>query len=302
LITAAAAGKLKAVQILSKSVSTLNIIHPELGTALQAATAKGYIDVVREILAHKADPNIRGNEWNSQPPAIMLAVRTGDESLVQCLLDAGMIPTPGYIPAVQVDNISIVKKLLSKGKPKKDYIDWEGTALNTAIAHGRNDIDLLLLDGGADPNFQGDLNATIPIQTAMKTNNLEGLRLPGKRGADLNQTTVQENALITAVQCDDEKAVELLLDLGANINQPGFGYAGSVPNVAISKKNINMTRLLLSRDADPNMQGDINASTPLQTAVQTNDLEGAALFVQAGADCNFASYACPSVGNGVEGQ
>lgn len=153
---------------------------------------------------------------------------------------------------------------------------------------------LLLNGGGAEPNSQRELNHSIPVQTALKKRNLEGVKPLVRRGADLNQTTAEENASIMAVEAGDDEAVGILLDLGANVNQLDFSSTGTAPNVAITRGDGSMSRILLSRGADPNIQGDGDVSTPLQTAVKTHNLPGAALLTAVGADPKFASNACPS--------
>jgi ankyrin repeat protein len=123
-----------------------------------------------------------------------------------------------------------------------------------------------------------------------------GTRGPGRgvSGANLDQTTVQENALISAVLAKDEDAVKLLLSLGANVNQAGFGYTGTPLNVAIGMGDNDMARLLLSKKADPNLQGHLNALMPLQTAVRNDNLQGAKLLMEHKADPNISSIRCKS--------
>jgi ankyrin repeat protein len=187
-----------------------------------------------------------------------------------------------------------VKQLLEKGgKPKKDTTLWEGTALNIAIAHGCNDIAALLLDHKADPDLQGSVNSKPPVQTAVIKRNFDGLIMLKERGANLDQTTFYGNALISAVVAKDEDAVKLLLNLGANVNQAGWG-SGTPLNVAIRMGDNDMARLLLSKKADPNLQGDLNALMPLQTAVRSDNLQGAKLLMEHGTDPNVSSIACKS--------
>lgn len=258
LITAAADGNMKMVIRLSDMVRDFNMLggRDEDTTALQAAIQNGHMDVVRELLARGADPSVSG--WYYPAPLTM---------------------------AIQKDNAELVNLLLEKGA-KADASagasgQWVGCALNIAIGSGKDDMALLLLSQGADPNFQGDINALFSIQTAVKTNNARAVEYLAEHKANLNNRNIMTGtALIMAIEANNEGLVNLLLDKGANIHAAGYGSNGTPLNTALRFDNNHLAKLLLDRGADPNVQGDDDALFPLQTAVHRNNKEAVAFLLE----------------------
>ena len=161
---------------------------------------------------------------------------------------------------------------------------WAGCALNIVIGSGRDDVALLLLPRGADPNFQGHDNALFPIQTAVKTKNARAVEYLTEHKANLdNRNIMTGTALIMAVEVSNEDLVNLLLDKGANIHASGDRSDGTPLNTALRFDNNHFAKLLLDRGADPNIQGDMNALFHLQMAVYRNNKEAVAFLLEKGA-------------------
>ena len=110
-------------------------VHSILGTALQAAAANGHTNVARELFTHGADPNTHGTEWNSQAPAIALAVKSGNKSLVQYLLEARAKPHSGYPTCYSSRECLHPETAAAQGEAETEFLDWEGSGLNIGIAH-----------------------------------------------------------------------------------------------------------------------------------------------------------------------
>jgi ankyrin repeat protein len=261
LITAAANGNMKMVLLLSDMVPDFNMLGgcDEDTTALQAAIQNRHVDVVRELLARGADPSVSG--WYYPAPLTM---------------------------AIQQDNAELMNLLLEKGAVANTSAgasgQWVGCTLNIPIGSGKDDVALLLLSRGADPNFQGDGNALFPIQTAVKTKNARAVEYLAEHKANLdNRNITTGTSLMMAVEADNEGLVNLLLDKGANIHAPGDRFDGTPLNTALRFDNNHLAKLLLDRGANPNVQGDGNALFPLQTAVHRNNKEAVAFLLERGA-------------------
>ncbi len=122
--------------------------------------------------------------------------------------------------AVAVGNIEEVDRLLANGaNPNEEAMMGHSPLIMAA----RSDYTLIaehLLKSGADPNQRDKLNWA-PLHHAIKTDiaNLDMIAILVSNGADVNVT---DNHLRTplhrAAQFGHVKAVQLLLDLGANPN------------------------------------------------------------------------------------
>ena len=175
----------------------------------------------------------------------------------------------------------------------------DGTPLNVSIWSDRFPMMQKLLSRGADPNIAGDLNALFPIQTAVNKKNIPVIKALAAAGADLNARQVlSQPPLSMTIKANDRDLFDLLLGLGADVNTPGDRADGTPLNYALrcgsGNRNHQFLELLLSNKADPNMQGDLNAQRPLQTAVALNNKSAIELLLRYGADPELATGLCPS--------
>jgi uncharacterized protein len=109
-----------------------------LGTASWAGDAS----MVRVLLAHGADPNLRG--WDTPTSPLGEAVWAGNAEVVGLLLAAGADPNlPDCPPTGMLDPRSSVYREMLESAP--------AVPLHYAAKHGREDIVRLLLAGGANP-------------------------------------------------------------------------------------------------------------------------------------------------------
>lgn len=146
-------------------------------TALRAAAGRGYIDVVKELLDHRADVNAKARGGVSYPvvlgdllmqssqkvglgPAIQAAAGGGHlkavKPLLDCGADANRAPerTDGRAAlgaAAEGGYRDVVKLLLDRGVDVNAAVIGDGpTAVQVAAAYGHQDVVELLMLGGAD--------------------------------------------------------------------------------------------------------------------------------------------------------
>lgn len=260
LIVAAANGNLKMVAFLLDLISDVNMIDERLGTALQISIANGHDAITWKLLGHQADPNMHSRVLQLAP--LSLAIQKGKNDLAKLLLDHGATATTltGY-----------------RGS----------TALDLALSLGNNEMFYLLLEKGADPNIQGDINCHYPIQTAVAKRDIQAIKALVAKGANLDNRQINSlPPLSMAIKANDSEIFGLLLDLGADIHTPGDRSDGTLLNVSIWSDRFEMMQELLSRGADPNIAGSLNALFPIQTAVNKKNISVIKTLAAAGANLN----------------
>jgi ankyrin repeat protein len=124
------------------------------------------VGLVQLLLKHGADPNVRTktieNRWVGGRPVLTLLVRADDIPSVRALLDAG------------ADVNAAVEGVDSDGKPSPAYRGM--TSLHTAAGRGNNEMVILLLERGANPQAR-DNNRDTPVMCAIANQNNEGARI-----------------------------------------------------------------------------------------------------------------------------
>ena len=168
------------------------------------------------------------------------------------------------------------------GRTRGPRADW--TPLRCAVAGAANpDIVRLLLDRGAVPDDH-DL-----YLACFGDDDRESLRLLLGRATDVSETT----ALSAPISTGDIEAVRMLLDAGANPNQPmpadllgtGHGTGATWPAAYAAVQfgcDPELLDLLLARGADPNAAGPDDRS-PYRVAISQGRADLAAVLRRHGA-------------------
>ena len=168
------------------------------------------------------------------------------------------------------------------GRTRGPRADW--TPLRCAVAGAANpDIVKLLLDRGAVPDDH-DL-----YLACFGDDDRESLRLLLGRAPDVSETT----AMSAPISTGDIKAVRMLLDAGANPNQPmpaelfgtGHGTAATCPAAYAAVQfacDAELLDLLLARGADPDAAGP-DGRSPYRVAISQGRADLAAVLRRHGA-------------------
>ena len=138
------------------------------------------------------------------------------------------------------------------------------------------------LANGADANMpHRGMNFTPLMVAAERWGFGEVLRTLLAHGADANEGDVnRRTALDNAICSEDADNVRILLEGGANVNQPG------VLNRVVSwRENREILRVMIEHGADVNMR-DEKGDSPLHGAVRRCRYEDMCLLLKAGADPN----------------
>lgn len=299
LSLATRSNRIDVVQLLLANNADVNLHRGSLSTALQEAIWQKNTQIIDLLLEHHADVNIvtepvanwRLNEmvsWKQgyDVTALQSAAWQGNDQVVRRLIALGAqlsvnvddVDDVPFTSALQIaaycGHLSTLKLLIECGSDVREArCVLYATALHYAADAGHVDCARTLLLAGADVNETGPENRMSPLAAACCriSPTTEMISLLAEHGAKVN---ARENAplpfaLHTA--CDVQaatKVVELLLDLGTDVNAIG-GKFGTALQVACLYGSYDTVALLLRRGADPN----IKAGT-LNTALEAAYLGG----------------------------
>ena len=243
LLMAARNGHLDIVKLLienhaaiEKETKAFRNINDNGETPLMAAAERGHLEIVKLLHQKGAKLDRRGNI--QYETALLVAAKNGQFEVVKYLADQGAnleIPRLGskqsiYLSrmhgktalhyAVDIKHKEMITYLVKKGadinKPKSD----EYTPLMTALFEGDRDIFNLLLDLGANINYQDKSGKSILMHAILYggDKNIDKVKQVIAGGANLN---LKENewgwtALMFAANKGFEKTVKLLLEHNAD--------------------------------------------------------------------------------------
>jgi ankyrin repeat protein len=198
----------------------------EYGNALQAASDRGYAEIVRLLLNKGAQINAQGGEHSN---ALQAASTGGHTEIVRLLLDQGAdVNAQGsyYGNALQAasccGHVEVVRLLLGEGADVNAQGGKHGNAFFAAIAGKHDDLSFLLLDHGFSYNkVQQDSLGRSRLLLAACCGYLSGLeqdlmsRSASVHEADNHQWT----ALHWAAYFGQTASINLLLRYGADLTK-----------------------------------------------------------------------------------
>jgi len=276
----------------------------KLNKALILAAAQGNLMQVKRLLDAGADVNCRDKRGNS---ALIEASFGGAIELVKLLLDSGADvgaeSVTGDTPiteAIRLGNPELLKLLLSK--PLNPDAKRKLAALYKALAGHAENISPEILKPLKDYLLR---KKTSPIHrstsTAIKQRDeaadadkdeqaQEGPPAPSNDGVDNGGGPI---SLVQAARRGDRKAVQALLQRGANVNA-GSGDLGGTPLIeACRLGHKEVVRVLLQHGADVNAAQE-DGATALRMACIGGHVVIARAMLASGADIDATDKVCGS--------
>lgn len=255
--------------------------------------------------------------------AVVLVAWCGEHTLAG---QPGFFSNLPLCKAVQMHDLSGIKRLLNKGCAI-DALDSRGaTALDYAASSGGDAMVRLLLEHGAKPNagkwpilsaaiqdgdfdmvkvlvdHGADVNAKMyiylppPIVVACLSGSKGEAAFLIAHGAKVNVCTKTGSPLACAASAGRLDIIHLLLEKGAKVN--GRCLQGQTPLFgAVQFKSLRAVRALIQAGADVNAK-DKNGDTPYMTAVRLNEIDILRVLIAHGADLN---YCCNVLWTGWDG-
>jgi ankyrin repeat protein len=258
LFDAIAAGDKNAVlEILSKR-NHVNLNHREPGdreTFLIAAIRADEPEIVRILLTHGADPNLR-------------EITAADGQNERPMGDRGDTPLAA---AVNLDSIEMVRLLIQHGVKLADH---------PYALHASPSIEMsrFLLDHGAAIDGRDDEGATY-LHTAVENEEIEDIaRLLIERGANVNAP--DKDGATPLFRVSSVKMARLLIERGANVNAADREGLTPLHFAVTEGLGIALARLLVQRGADVNARNH-EGHTPLDLVVVDAFNHDLALFLVA---------------------
>lgn len=215
------------------------------------------------------------------------------------------VPYKVFYPGTVSDDEIHFMRQDERGHPPEKFTAKArgGTPLHKAVSQMQEEEVKLFLEADSNLNARDTFGST-PLHTAVQVRQfiyqqqknadkeLEKLfhivKLLVENGADLNATDIRgatplHKALLTGYP--DLDVARVLLSNGTDPNRKSRG--NTFLCIAVSEEQVEVVRLLLEANADPNLKCDTYRDfTPLHKAVATEQLEVAKLLLDAGANVN----------------
>lgn len=246
----------------------VNLAQPDGTTALHWAAHWNDLETVKLLLASGANAKA-ANRYGSTP--LSEAVVQGSAAMVEALLKAGADSNTALsadgetvlMAAARAGNLDAVTVLLNHGANVNATESYKGqTALMWAAAERHSAVVAALLDHGADWK----------IRSVERDN-----KMP-KLSAASSVTPMSRGGLTAMMFCareGDVAAAQMMLDHGADVNQPG-GDGITALVVSLMNKHYAFAKFLLDRGADPNL-ADAKGLAALYAAVDSRNEDYSAL-------------------------
>lgn len=282
---------------------------------LVTAARKGYVEIVRELIAAGANVN-----WGFDELPLHTAAEEGHLEVVRLLLEAGA-NVEGYeedhwtalMDASSAGHLQIVKLLVEQGANVNAWSQGETPLMLAARAVHREVYRFLYPLVSDKIRAIGDRDAEKEMAKTLKRiareqnkaaeklvdaalyGNLKKVQELIASGVDVNAVSSSDRtALSLAIQGGHIQVIQAMLDAGANPNLPDQtdeGDRGNSPlmeaaSTFFATNRSDMVRLLIGRGADVNQQ-DAQGNTALMHALRYSDVDVIQALIAGGADLNI---------------
>lgn len=197
-----------------------------------------------------------------------------------------------YVNAVEIGDMTLIKKLLNKGA-NINTVNLEGnSALTLALKNNRRDLAKFLIEKGINVNLieltrghEDEVFSKSAFIIAVEQNDTEMMELLLKKGAKISyQKGCDESPLMVASEKNNLDAVLFLIEKGANVNERVGEYQTPLINAACYGA-VDAIKILIEKGADIEAKSD--SKTALLWTLDLG-LEKTALFlINKGANVNI---------------
>ncbi|WP_295153798.1 ankyrin repeat domain-containing protein [uncultured Brachyspira sp.] len=198
------------------------------------------------------------------------------------------------IQAIKYKQTDIINYLLENNADVNLALGYSTPLIEAILMHDR-ELALKLIDLGADVNLAAELTGFTPLTASAILHDITITELLIEKNADIEARDDNDiNALIYAVNFDNEDMVKLLLEKGADANtvakiENEHTDISPTPLMnAAYKGNTNIINMLLENNADINYATDFGI-TALMMAANFNRFESAKILLENNADTSVTN-------------
>jgi RNA polymerase sigma factor (sigma-70 family) len=238
-------------------VSDYNSYYVGCGAPIKNAAAGGHIEVVKLLLDRGADPNLPEEGIAPQGHALYSAVYNGHYEVAKLLLEHGAYPNPEVESSADAVFIAIMNGDLRM----VDLLASYDAVWNIPVTKGR-------------AFTYEDMSARLPARSVTVLGHYGDVQTAAALFAAEPALAADPEALKVAAGNGHEEFVRLILRY-----QPDMAK-----RVTVARPR-KLAELLFEHGMDPNRPNWLRI-TPLHHFAESGDLEGAAVFIEHGADLN----------------
>lgn len=240
----------------------INLPHMYGDTYLHTAAENGDLKMVKKLLEHGADPNIKNKL--EQTPLWIVHSKNGPK-IIKLLIDAGA---------------DIHIRSSDKQTALHQQSSWRNHHKNVAC----------LLKYGAQINAK-TCSGDAAVHEAILYKNCKTLKILIDAGANIYETSYEgiRNLLLAAhvSNADETELVDILMAAGASFRGIRDSYGMTPLIYASSNGNIPLIKIFLREGANVN-ETDVDLSSPLHYAAKYSDYEVCKLLIDNGAYVNVS--------------
>jgi ankyrin repeat protein len=259
-------------------------------TALMVASLRGFVDIVKTLLAQKG---IAVDQVDADGmSALHMAAFHNKLEVMSCLLGAGANGNLANGKKISVlmnassrGHVNVVKMLLAQKGVAVDQLDANSlSALHWAVVNNKPDAVACLLGAGANVNLVNGEQVSVLMKASSKGHVDIVKMLLAHGGIVVDQFDAKgQNALHLAANFNRPEVAACLLEAGARINLPTASQGFTALLLAASHGHVNVLKILLAHRGVALDQPDASGKSALHWAASGNRVEAAACLLRAGA-------------------
>jgi ankyrin repeat protein len=242
----------------------------DCGPPILEAAAKGHTDVIRLLLENGANIN-EGGKYDQN--VLCVASENGQETVVRMLIEAGAcVNNEGSMTPIKVasekGHKGIVEMLIKAGA---DVNLGYKPAFYYGLDYGHEDVVRTLILAGADVDWEWEIGTALHAAARYHETGQKAVELLIDAGADVNKLAGEYGTALQAAVAggrDEPSALEvvrILICAGADVNLVGGEY-GTALQAATYRNRPQIVEELIEAGADVNLVGG-DYSTALRAAV-----------------------------------